>query len=80
MLIPFFNRFLIPLTFLVSFEEDGLCFEDEHNVVWVWTLDFSRIFGAQELVSLVHLLEDVLHENKRERMVQTIMEVDNKVI
>ena len=47
--------------------------------MWVWTLDFSRIFGAQELVSLVHLLEDVLHENKRERvqtiMVQTIMEV-----
>lgn len=69
--------FLISLTFLVSFEKDGLCFENEYNVMWVWTLDFSRILGAQELVSLVHLLEDILH--KKEGMVQTIMKVDNKV-
>lgn len=45
--------------------------------MWVWTLDFFRILGAQELVSLVHLLEDILH--KKEGMVQTIMKVDNKV-
>ena len=33
--------------------------------MWVWTLDFFRIFGAQELVSLVHLLKDVLLEKKK---------------
>lgn len=49
------------LTVSMSLEEDGLCLEQQYNPVRVWAFSPLGRLGAQELISPVHSLKDVLH-------------------
>jgi len=57
------------LTFLVTFEENGLRLKDKHNIVGIRSLNFFGILRTQELVRLANFLENVLERNMEEKLI-----------